>query len=162
MSLASAAHLNNLNKLAPIAPQPILSLSAPILTADPSKQPTFHTATTSLATGIITNTKPFMADRNFGFQAIAPAPNAPPTSLANMEGTGPHNVSVSIGYPQLRSPGSDTNSSFSRDSDGERIGKHSRKSREDRDLIKCPTPGCDGRGHVSGNYAHHRRYVQIQ
>ncbi|CAE1160587.1 MYT1L [Acanthosepion pharaonis] len=31
-----------------------------------------------------------------------------------------------------------------------------RTSREGRELIHCPTPGCDGSGHVSGNYASHR------
>lgn len=36
-------------------------------------------------------------------------------------------------------------------------GIGSPRLRDGRELIQCPTIGCDGMGHVSGNYATHRR-----
>nr|CAD7397100.1 unnamed protein product [Timema poppensis] len=35
------------------------------------------------------------------------------------------------------------------------------RGRDGKELIQCPTHGCDGMGHVSGNYATHRRQASI-
>uniref|UniRef100_A0A3B4E3C4 Myelin transcription factor 1 domain-containing protein n=1 Tax=Pygocentrus nattereri TaxID=42514 RepID=A0A3B4E3C4_PYGNA len=37
-----------------------------------------------------------------------------------------------------------------------RVAYHSKSPRTDKKDIKCPTPGCDGTGHVTGLYPHHR------
>lgn len=31
------------------------------------------------------------------------------------------------------------------------------RGRDGKELIQCPTSSCDGMGHISGNYATHRR-----
>ena len=36
------------------------------------------------------------------------------------------------------------------------------RGRDGKELIQCPTSSCDGMGHVSGNYATHRRQGRIQ
>lgn len=35
------------------------------------------------------------------------------------------------------------------------------RGRDGKELIQCPTSSCDGMGHVSGNYATHRRQGSI-
>ena len=36
----------------------------------------------------------------------------------------------------------------------------SRRNKDGKDLLHCPTTGCDGLGHISGNYSTHRRYIE--
>ena len=37
------------------------------------------------------------------------------------------------------------------------FGRVNGRSKDGKELIQCPTPGCDGVGHITGNYATHRR-----
>lgn len=113
---------------------------------------------------MITETKPPVTPATY--QSFSPnSVPLPSNSTSNSEqvNSGNNNAPALNNYPQLCSPGSDTGSSFSRscpdDSDSERPYKMARlaKSRDGRELLQCPTPGCDGMGHVSGNYATHRR-----
>lgn len=45
---------------------------------------------------------------------------------------------------------------------GARPFARSSSRRDGKELIQCPTPGCDGMGHITGNYATHRRWEQCQ
>ncbi|TRY61360.1 hypothetical protein TCAL_06657 [Tigriopus californicus] len=36
------------------------------------------------------------------------------------------------------------------------FGRINGRSKDGKELIQCPTPGCDGVGHITGNYATHR------
>jgi len=70
---------------------------------------------------------------------------------------------VEGGFPSSLSPHRST-SSLGDYSDSERslsgpplkIFRTGKSQRESRDLLKCPTIGCDGMGHISGNFATHR------
>ena len=116
--------------------------------------------------------------KNDSMSPSAQLPQHSPHSLSLLTPLSPNSANnnsiLSHNYQPIRSPTSEEASSVrsyncTEDySDCERGGppnKMMRSSlnsrvRDGRELLQCPTIGCDGMGHISGNYATHRRYVQ--
>lgn len=47
--------------------------------------------------------------------------------------------------------------SYHRDEYDWKLGLNRIREERERDLLKCPVEDCDGSGHISGNFATHRR-----
>ena len=92
------------------------------------------------------------------YQLAPYPPQSPSTTMTNLcGGGGPGTTTLTY----LDSKGGGGDRSPGRllgypNSGGALLGGRTSRGRDGKDLIQCPTPGCDGMGHVSGNYATHR------